>query len=100
MEIYIKLTDSDNCTAAWFTDTGTEMYLVDGDELFAESSITGEIYARGTPFKSVVAAKAAAKEARINAIFDGMVDPKVSYWRMKSGKLIETKFTRDNKIKN
>ena len=30
---------------------------------------------------------------------DGIVDPKVSFWRYVGGKLIETKFTPDNKLK-
>lgn len=99
MKIYVKVTDLDNGKSAWFTDTGRVMYLVDGEELFTSSPISGEQYSRGTPFNSVIEAKAAAKEALINAKFDGTVNPKVSYWKINRGKLTEVKFTRDNKIK-
>lgn len=70
------------------------------DELFwATSKFTGEEYTRGTACTSVKQAKSEAKIACANARSNGIVDPKVSFWRQIGNKLVQTKFTPDNKIK-
>lgn len=100
MEIYIKITSKENLNVkTWWTDTGREMYLVDGDDLIAESEITGDIYYRGTAFGSVQDAKIAAAEAIDSAGWDGIVKPKASYWSFIDGELTEVKLLRNNKIK-
>lgn len=100
MEIYVKTTPTDSLgRTAWFNDTGNEMYLMDGNSLIAESETTGEIYFRGTPFKTIRDAKRAARDAKRQASWDGDGNVKVSFWRIVNDKLVETKFTRDNKIK-
>lgn len=37
--------------------------------------------------------------ARVTARSNGIVDPKVSFWRQIGNNLVQTKFTPDNKIK-
>lgn len=81
----------------WFNRDGDQSFLDDGKELFAEGVI-GE-FARGTPFKNVIAAKRAAREAKRLLAFDGHSHAKISFWRLLGNKLIETKFTKDHKIK-
>lgn len=99
MEIFVKTVDKDCGIVAWYNhhDSNGESYLYDSKDL--ETTAYGEYILAGTPFKSVVAAKKAGKEAKKLASWDGY-DVVVSYWRYKSGKLVETKFTRDNKIKH
>lgn len=99
MQIYIRAHYSSALRKeyCWFNQVGYEFYLEDGEELFAEGVI-GE-YARGTPFNNAVAAKRAAREAKRLLAFDGHSDAKISFWRLVGGSLVETKFTKDNKIK-
>lgn len=100
MEIYIRITSDDNGYIGWWTfDPVGESYLVDGRALWTTSKLTGEEYCRGTACKSIAQAKREAKVASMTAGSDGIVDPKVSFWRYAGGKLIETKFTPDNKLK-
>ena len=100
IEIYIRIDSDDNgyCGWWWFDPDG-ESYLVDGRALWATSKITGEEYTRGTACTSIKQAKREAKIARVIAGHDGIVDPKVSFWRQIGNKLVQTKFTPDNKIK-
>ncbi len=99
LDIYIKITSDDDGSAAWWTfDLRGESYLCDGNDLWAEDRNTGYEYCRGTPCKTVQELKREAKEALKMASFDGMVDPKVSFWKYYGGKLCRVKLTRDGKI--
>ena len=100
MEIYIRITSDDDGYCGWWTfDIGGESYLIDGRALWTTSKFTGEEYPRGTACTSIKEAKREAKIARDTAGSDGIVDPKVSFWRMVGNTLVQTKFTPDNKIK-
>ena len=97
MEIYVRVTDDDGL-CAWYNcdESNGQCYLFDSVEL--EHWDTGERV--GTPCKSAISAKAAGKYAKMIANWDGAVNPKVKYFRYLRGKLVETKFTKDNKIKS
>ena len=100
MKIYIRIdSDDDGYYGWWSFDINGESYLVDGRALWTTSASTGEEYTRGTACTSVKQARSEAKLARANARSNGIVDPKVSFWRQASGELVQTKFTLDNKIK-
>ena len=100
IEIYIRIDSDDDGYCGWWSfDTGGESYLVDGRALWATSKFTGEEYTHGTACTSVKQAKSEAKIARVTARSNGIVDPKVSFWRQIGNKLVQTKFTPDNKIK-
>lgn len=100
MEIYIRIdSDDDGYRGWWSFDINGESYLVDGRALWTTSKFTGEEYSRGTACTSIKQAKREAKIARDTAGSDGIVDPKVSFWRQVGNKLVQTKFTPDNKIK-
>lgn len=100
MNIYIRIESNDDGYCGWWTfDINGESHLVDGRTLRTISEIIGEEYARGTACTSIKQAKREAKIARATAISDGIVNPKVSFWRQIGNKLIQTKFTPDNKIK-
>lgn len=100
MKIYIRITSDDDGYVGWWTfDPYGESYLVDGWALWTTSKFTGEEYARGTACTSIKQAKHEAKIARDTAGSDGIVDPKVSFWRPVGNTLVQTKFTPDNKIK-
>ena len=98
MEIYVRVHSEDDGSVAWWNANDRECYLMDGKELEATTE-WGEKYLRGTPFNTVKKAKKEAREAVNLAGFDGMCDPKATFWRMVNGKLVQTKFTRDGKIK-
>ena len=98
MEIYVRVHSEDDGSVAWWNANDRECYLMDGKELWCCDSPYGD-YCRGTPFSTVQKAKKAAREAVNLASFDGMVEPKATFWRMVNGKLVQTKFTRDGKIK-
>ena len=100
MEIYIRIDSDDDGYCGWWSfDPDGESYLVDGRALWTTSKTTGEEYARGTACASVKQAKSEAKIASVTARSNGIVDPKVSFWRQVGNKLVQTKFTIDNKIK-
>ena len=100
MEIYIRIDSNDDGYRGWWSfDINGESYLVDGRALWTTSKFTGEEYARGTACTSIKQAKREAKIACSTAGSDGIVDPKVSFWRQVGSKLVQTKFTQDNKIK-
>ena len=100
MEIYIRVHSEDDCTVAWWNHDkeNGESYLMDGKELWCVNGPYGD-YCRGTPFHSVREAKQEARQAVIIAGYDGNVNPKATFWRWVGGKLVETKFTCDGKIK-
>lgn len=98
MEIYIQITSDDDGTSVWWNADGNQSYFMDGRELEAVTE-WGEEYLRGTAFNSIRKAMKEARYAKNLASYDGIVDPKVTFWRMTGGKLIKTKFTRDGKIK-
>lgn len=101
MEIYIKITDDDGENAWWTFDSdpmGTgEAYLCDGDDLWGEDEY-GYEYCRGTPCKNVNQLKRETKEALSIARWDGMNNPKATFWTWSGNKLHRVKLTRDNKI--
>ena len=100
MEIYIRITSDDDGYIGWWTfDPIGGSYLVDGRALWTTSKLTGEEYCRGTACKSIAQAKREAKVACMTASSDGIVDPKVSFWRKVGSKYVETKFTSDNKLR-
>lgn len=99
MNIYIRIESDDDGYCGWWTFDRHECYLVDGRTLWTTSKFSGEEYARGTACTSIKQAKHEAKIARDIAGSDGIVDPKVTFWRQVGNKLIQTKFTPDNKIK-
>lgn len=82
----------DNGRISWYTETDKEIYLTDGNELFTESKITGNIYCLGTPFNTIHKAKQAAKNALDLALFDGDVDPIATLWNLKNNKLTQMKY--------
>ena len=98
MEIYIRVHSDDDGQTAWWNSNERECYLMDGKELWCFDSPYGD-YCRGTACKSVKEAKKEAREAIRLAAWDGAVDPKATFWRYVKGKLVQTKFTRDGKIK-
>jgi len=98
MEIYIRVHSDDDGKVAWWNSNEMESYLMDGKDLWCYDSPYGD-YCRGTAFKSVKEAKRQARQAVLTAGWDGDVDPKATFWRYVRGKLVQTKFTRDNKIK-
>ena len=102
LNIYIKITSEDDGTAAWWTFDPDprghgEAYLCDGKDLWAEDQY-GYEYCRGTPCQTIQQLKKEAKEALKMAAFDGIVDPKVSFWKHFGGKICQVKVTRDGKI--
>ena len=100
MEIYIRIESNDDGYCGWWTfDPHGESYLVDGRALWTTSKLTGDEFCRGTACTSIKQAKHEAKIARDTAGSDGIVDPKVSFWRSVSGRLVQTKFTPDNRLK-
>ena len=98
MEIYIRVHSDDDGAVAWWNSNEYESYLMDGKDLWCTDGPYDD-YKRGTAFKTVKEAKREAREAVNLARHDGMVDPKATFWRWVGGKLVQTKFTRDNKIK-
>ena len=98
MEIYVRVHSEDDGSVAWWNHEDGESYLMDGKDLWCKDGPYGG-YLRGTAFKTVKDAKKAAREAVNLAAFDGMVDPKATYWRLVGSKLVQTKFTADGKIK-
>lgn len=99
MEIYIRITSDDDGYCGWWTfDTYGESYLMDGRALWTISKFTGEEYARGTACTSAREAKREAKVALSIACHDGVVDPKVTFWKQVGEKLIQVKITPDNRI--
>lgn len=98
MEIYVQVVGKDDGSSAWYTDTGSEAYLTPGRDLWCLDSPSGD-YMRGSAFRTVKAAKRAGREARDLACWDGTSDAEVRYWRYVRGKLVNTRFTRDGRIK-
>lgn len=98
MQIYIRVHSEDDGSVAWWNANERSAYLMDGKDLWCFNSPYGD-YCRGTSFHTVKEAKREACQAIITAGYDGFVDPKATFWRWVGGKLVQTKFTRDNKIK-
>ena len=98
MEIYVRVHSDDDGAVAWWSHEDYESYLTDGKDLWCTTGPYDD-YRRGTPFTSVRQAKREARDAVRTAGWDGMVEPKATFWRYVHGKLVQTKFTRDNKIK-
>ena len=95
MEIFIRIHSEDGTVAWWHHDDG-ESYLVDGEDLWAEGQY--EDYLRGTAFKSVKQAKHEAKEAVMLAGWDGVLNPKATFWQIIGGKPVQVKITREGRI--
>lgn len=98
MEIYVRIHSDDDGTVAWWNHDYYESYLMDGKDLWCTTGPYDD-YRRGTAFKTVKEAKHEAREAMRIAGWDGIIDPKATFWRYVGGKLVQTKFTRDGKIK-
>lgn len=98
MEIYIRVHSDDGSVAWWNHDKNGKSYLIDGKDLLCTDGPYDD-YLIGTPFTSVAQAKHEARAAIGIARFDGMVDPKATFWRYANGKLVQIKFTRDGKLK-
>ena len=98
MEIYVRVHSEDDGSVAWWNSDGHESYLMDGKDLWCYDSPYGD-YCRGTAFNTVKKARKEARYAVNLAGHDGMVDPKATFWRYANGKLVQTKFTKDGKIK-
>lgn len=97
MEIYVRVHSNDG-SILWWNSDGYQSYFMDGKDLMNYDGEYGD-YCRGTPFKTVKQARKEARTAVNLAVFDGIVDPKATFWRFVNGKLVQTKFTRDGKIK-
>lgn len=101
MKIYVRVYEDGFGDTAWFNDYGDEAYLIDGKELFVEGTWGRDDYLRGTPFNTFKKVKRAAREAISLMESDGAAGKvTASFWRYLNGKLVETKFTRDGKIKH
>ena len=98
MEIYVRVHSDDDGTVAWWNANEFESYLIDGKDLWCFDSPHVD-YCRGTPFKTVKEAKRQARLAVLTSGWDGDVEPKATFWRWVGGKLVQTKFTRDGKVK-
>ena len=94
MKIYVNVTDDDGL-CAWYNSRAGESYLYDSPELIDWN--TDEFV--GTAFTTVARAKAAGSKARSMARWNGSVDPKVRFFRVVGGEVVETGFTRDGKIR-
>ena len=98
MEIYVRVQEDGCGQTAWYNEDVHESYLMDGKELWAEG-YNGD-YLRGTAFKNAAKAKAAARKAKQLMEYDGATGKiKATFWRFVKGELVETKFTKDGKIK-
>jgi len=93
MKIYIRIHDDDGIIT-WWNHTNYESYFMDGKDL-----ISNEDYFRGTPCTTFKQLKHEAKEAKLLAYHNAFINPKVTYWRFVNGEFVQTKFTRDGKIK-
>lgn len=98
MEIYVRVHSEDDGSVAWWNSDSRESYFMDGKDLWCLDGPYGD-YCRGTAFKSISEAKRQGRAALRQAGWDGMVDPKVTFWRYVKGELIQTNFTKDNQIK-
>ena len=99
MQIYIRVHSEDDGSVAWWNADERESYLMDGKDLWCFNSQYDDGYCRGTAFSSVKEAKRQAQPAVDLARWDGMVEPKATFWRYVHGKLVQTKFTRDGRLK-
>ena len=101
MEIYIRVINKSGYSksgySAWLSFDPKKVgptELIPGKMLFDPN--TDE--AHGTPCTTAAEAMKRAKEAKQMANFSGVPEPKVQFWRIKRGKLIFTKFTKDGKL--
>ena len=96
VNIYIAIQSESDIIGWWTFDKYGESYICDGASLEATNEY-GD-YERGTPCTSIKQAKAEAKLAVNMARYDGDPDPKATFWAYYKGKLVQIKFTRDDKI--
>lgn len=97
-EIYIRVTNNSGYSA-WLSFDPKKVgptELIPSKTLFDPN--TDE--AAGTPCATSAEAMKRAKEAKKMANFDGVPNPEVELWRIKDGKLIFTKLTKDGKFIN
>ncbi len=102
LNIYIKVTSDDDGSCAWWTFDPDpkgrgESYLCDGKELWTESYL-GYEYCRGTPCQTSKQLKSEAKTALMMAAYDGMVDPKASFWKYFGSKLCQVKVAKNGRV--
>lgn len=96
MQIYIRVVNNDGYSA-WLSFDPKKVgptELIPGEHLFDPN--TDE--ALGAPCTTAAEALKRAKEAKKMANFSGVPDPKIELWRIKGGKLIFTKLTKDGKL--
>ena len=97
-EIYIRLESDGEPYGWWHFDTEGigESYIIDGVDIIGEYN--GYEFTRPTACDSIEKAKREAKVAVNLASNDGDYKPKATFWAYYKGKLVQIKFTRDNKI--
>lgn len=96
MEIYIRVINKSGYSA-WLSFDPKKVgptELITGETLFDPN--TDE--ALGTPCATAAEAVKRAKEAKKMANFNGVPNPEVELWRIKGGKLVFTKLTKDGKL--
>lgn len=92
MQIYVRVDEDGFGEHAWIYRDSEQHYLV--DKCFHQD---GEPWA--TAFKTVKEAKKYGKAAKLLMLHDGAAGKvTVSYWRIVRGKMLKTKFTKDNRI--
>ena len=93
-QIYVKVREDGFGQSCWLYRDEDQHYLVDN----FYGKISGEIMP--TPAGSAKEARRWAREAKSLMEWDGAPgNVKASFWRFVRGKLVETKFTKDGKIK-
>lgn len=95
MEIYVNIVADGMCAWCNYSKSTGEFYLYNSN---APQDWNTDEYA-GTSFTTIKAAKDAARRGKALASFEGAIKPKAKFFRFVGGKLVETKFTADNKIK-
>ena len=99
MEIYVRVQEDGCGQTAWYNEEDNESFLMDGKDLFCIDDYHGD-YPRGTAFNTVKKAKTAGRYAKCLMEDEGVLGKvKVTYWRFIRNELVETKFTKDDKIK-
>lgn len=96
MKIYIRVTNKSGYSA-WLRFDPKKVgptELIHGETLFDPN--TDE--AHGTPCTTAAEAMKQAKVAKSMANFSGIPEPEVQFWRIKGGKLVFTKLTKDGKL--
>lgn len=83
MKVYVRVVAEEGVThrSSWYHTDGLESYIADSQDLFEKENLCGEIYVKGTAFKSWKSAKQAAKKAKAMAAFNGWGKATVTFWK-------------------